>query len=230
MSAADQTIDAIAKADDPDRAASLLRAEPEALPALQKAARAAGAVKVLHELSVLEAAKATGTTDTPKIEIRLQGHSVLAGRDHAYLMIIVDDHPAFAEDQRFQSVLEDGRRYATIGAGPRNMMPFFSDLVSGVNRKADLSDLLTDTFDVDVQHPEVNAGRVTERAIVDALFEADARYSDGLAYDILPFNWSDGYNSNSYVAGLLQATGWEVDRPGRVPGWHKPVPKEKFGK
>lgn len=223
------SIPEIVERDDPDAAARVYNARPEALGAMRAAAMEAGAEAVLHELDLLEKAEAGQSLDTARIEVRLQGHSVILGRDHAYLMVIVDDHPAFDDDPRFSNTLPDGRRFATLGAGPQNMMPFFSTLISGVNRKADLSHLLIDTFDHEIQHPHVEAGIMTERAVVDMLFAADARYSDQLDYDIVPFRWSDGYNSNSFIAGLLTATGWQVSRPGRVPGWDKPVPEDWFG-
>ncbi|MCQ8184450.1 hypothetical protein [Parvularcula maris] len=222
------TADAIAAADDPDAAADFLKRHPARRSELCRAAEAKGASAVLFELDRLASGAQGGSTDTPALELRLQGHSVVFGRDHAYLMVIVDDHPAFDDDPRFARRLEDGRRYATLGAGPRGMMPIFSTLVSGVNRAADLSPLLADTFDLEIQHPDVAAGQRTERDVVDELFAVDEGFSDELPYDILPFPWSDGYNSNSYISGLLQVTGWEADQPGRVPGWTKPVPAEFF--
>jgi hypothetical protein len=219
---------AIAEKDDADAAAAFLSLHPGRAAELRREASKAGADAVLFELDRLAEGRNGKSTDTPALKLRLQGHSVLLGRDHAYLMVIVDDHPAFEGDTRFHRQLPDGRRYATLGAGPRGMMPVFSTLVSGVNRAADLSPLLADTFDLAIQHPDVEAGRRTERDVVDELFAVDAAFSDELPYDILPFPWSDGYNSNSYIAGLLSVAGWQAERPGRVPGWTKPVPAEFF--
>ena len=197
---------------------------------LREAALRAGAQAVLFELDRLADAAAGRSLDTQALEVRLQTHPVLLGRDHAYLMVIVDRHPAFEDDPRFQSVLPDGRRYATLGAGPRGMNPFFSTLESKVNRAWDANLLLPDSQDVTIQHPEVAAGRMTEREAVDLLFSADAAYDDAMPYDIVPFTWSSGYNSNSYLSGLLQVTGWRPDRPEDVPGWDKPLPPEAFGR
>jgi hypothetical protein len=222
-------IEEIVRRDDADAAADFLAGHGEAAGDLMEHAEASGAQAVLRELRLLTGRPPGQSLDTPDIAIRLQGHSVILGRDHAYLMVIVaSDHPAFEDDPRFERRLPDGRRYATLGAGPRGMMPVFSTLVSGVNRAADLSHLLIDTFDMEVQHPEVEAGLRTERDVVDELLAVDAAYDDELPYDILPFPWSDGYNSNSYLSGLLEVTGWETERPGRVPGWNKPVPAEFF--
>jgi hypothetical protein len=224
-----EAIDTILADDDADAAARFLRDHPGLAGELWERARTRRAPRVLHELDLRLGTPPGRSLDTPKIEVRLQGHSVLLGRDHAYLMVIIDDHPAFEDDPRFENRLPDGRRYATLGAGPRNMVPFFSELVSGVNRKADLCPILIDTFDIEIQHPRVETGEATERAVVDALFAMDAGYGDKIPYDIVPFDWSDGFNSNSFVAGLLEVTGWEVASPGRVPGWEKPLPPDAFG-
>ena len=195
---------------------------------LREAALRAGHQAVLHELRAVSRGLSGHSTDDHLIEIRLHTHPVLARRGHAYLMVISAGHPAFEDDPRFANVLPDGRRYATLGAGPRNMQPFFSTLVSNVNRAWDTTQLLPDTYDAGIQHPDVLAGRATEREVVERLFAADARYSDAFDYDAVPFRWSSGYNSNSYISGLLAATGWRVAKPPRVPGWTKPLPREAF--
>jgi hypothetical protein len=215
--------------DDAHAVAGFLADHHDLADLLEEAALRAGADAVLHELTLLSAARAGQSLDTPRIEVRLQGHPVFAGRDHAYLMVIVDDHPAFEDDPRFANVLEDGRRYATLGAGPKNMNPFFSTLVSKVNRHWDTNPLLPDTFDIEIQHPDVIAGRRTERAVVEELFATDAGFNDGLDYDIVPFRWSGGYNSNSFLSGLLEVSGWDVEAPDGLPGWDKPVPDHAFG-
>ena len=197
--------------------------------ALREAALRAGAAAVLHELHAVQRGRAGHSTDTPLIEVRLHTHPVIARRGHAYLCLISDGHPAFEDDPRFANLLPDGRRFATLGAGPKNMQPFFSTLVSDVNRAWDTTDLLPDTYDAGIQHPHVLAGTATEREVVERLFAADAAYGDATDYDAVPFRWSDGYNSNSYIAGLLAATGWDVAKPPRVPGWTKPLPPEAFG-
>ncbi|WOI53278.1 hypothetical protein [Parvularcula sp. LCG005] len=221
-------MDRIVAADDAALAASFLLQFPDCTAHLRRLAEKHGAEAVVHEIDLLTTPRDEPSLDTEKVEVRLQGHSVLFGRDHAYLMVIVDDHPAFRDDPRFANTLDDGRRYATLGAGPKNLMPFFSSLLSGVNREADLSPLLHDTFDIEIQHPDVTAGKRTERAVVEQLFDTDAAYNDRLNYDIIPLAWSDGFNSNSFISGLLEVSGWNAARPGKVPGWDKPVPPEHF--
>jgi hypothetical protein len=51
---------------------------------------------------------------------------------------------------------------------------------------------------------------------------------------MIPSICPDGYNSNSYISGLLDAANIQkpplIDSaiPPSFPGWDKPVPKEKF--
>jgi hypothetical protein len=64
-----------------------------------------------------------------------------------------------------------------------------------------------------------------------ALLAADSRYCDCLDYDLFPGALpGDGYNSNSYVAGLIEATGGStVVDLGRFYGGGTPLPTSSFG-
>ena len=197
--------------------------------ALREAALRAGAQAVLFELAQLVRGQRGSSTDTPRVEVRLQTHPVFLGRGHAYLAVISAGHPAFEDDPRFANLSPDGRRFCTLGAGPRAWIPVFGTLVSDLNRRTDASALLPDTYDAEIQHPGVHAGEITEREAIERLFAADAAYDDATGYDIVPFRWSRGYNSNSYLSGLLAAAGWHAARPPSVPGWDKPLPKAMFG-
>ncbi|WP_031553613.1 hypothetical protein [Parvularcula oceani] len=219
----------IAAADDPAPVRALIAIDPSAEAVLYDAALRAGADAVLHELDALALGRRGLGTDTPRIEVRLQCHPVFARRDHAYLAIISAGHPAYEGDKRFKYVLPDGSRFCTMGAGPKNMNPLFGTLVSDLNRVWDVNQLLPDTYDAMIQHPGVTRGEITEREAVEYLFAADRAYADETDYDMVPFSWSGGYNSNSYIAGLLAAAGWEAKKPPRVPGWTKPLPREAFG-
>ena len=197
---------------------------------LRTAALNAGAQAVLFELRQILRGRSGASTDTPRVEIRLQTHPVFLGRDHAYLAVISANHPAFENDPRFANVAPDGRRFCTLGAGPKNFVMIFGTLVSQVNRRTDTTALLPDTYDAEIQHPGVLSGEITEREAVERLFAADAGYGDDIGYDAVPFRWSRGYNSNSYVSGLLAAAGWHAKRPPSVPGWDKPLPPSMFAR
>ena len=131
-------------------------------------------------------------------------------------MIIPENQGLFADRGPFINVLPDGRRYATLGAaGPWR-------LKSDVNRSTDV-DLSTK-----VEYEAVDVGAQCEDDVIIKLFATDAGYRDSLLYEILP-SIGFGYNSNSYAAGLLQASGLPVPKIKKnVPGYKKPVPAKKF--
>ncbi len=65
-----------------------------------------------------------------------------------------------------------------------------------------------------------------DQALVDAFVE----YQDNLPYHGIPY-WTNGYNSNGFASGLIEAAGGKRPKlPGIVGavGWNKPVPKEHF--
>lgn len=58
---------------------------------------------------------------------------------------------------------------------------------------------------------------------------ADARYDDDLAYDLFPSLGQGGYNSNSFVSGLILATlGRSTVEMTRFVGGERPVPPSEF--
>jgi len=165
-------------------------------------------------------------TDPLGLEVRAQWHRVAGNNFHTFITIIPDNQARYANDPRFRNVNANGRRYSTLGAGPERGL-----LVSNINREKDR-----------VPH---TGGHVVARAsdcanedvYIDRLFAYDANYGDNLDYDLFPANpgnrrvlvADDGFNSNSYAAGLLGATGGTVARPTvNVPGWDRPVPVVTF--
>ena len=64
--------------------------------------------------------------------------------------------------------------------------------------------------------------------LFEALLEADRHYCDCLDYDVFPGAFrGEGYNSNSYVVGLIEAVGGTVDLQD-YHGANDPVPREAF--
>jgi len=65
----------------------------------------------------------------------------------------------------------------------------------------------------------------------DNVVQAGSNCCGTLDYALFPSRFFSGYNSNSYLAGLVQATGGtpSVDFSGFVGGGH-PVPPEYFGR
>lgn len=159
-------------------------------------------------------------------EVRLQWHPVFGSSNHTLLRITPDNQQAYSDDARFSNVDSTGQRYATLGAGP-----VWGRLQSDVNRS---SDAAPHEGGIVIQTPSGYAG---EDGFISKLFEADRNYGDNLDYDLFPaaegqgsiFIPDDGYNSNSYVSGLLGATGASAPNPPvSVPGYDKPVPAREF--
>ena len=159
-------------------------------------------------------------------EVKLQWHPVVGSANHTLVRITPENQAAYSNDARFNNVDESGRRYATLGAGPEG-----GRLVSNVNRE---SDAAPHTGGIKIDTP---ASFQSEDQFISALFEADSNYGDNLDYDLFPaaegkgsyFVADDGYNSNSYVSGLLGATGADAPQPPvTTPGYDKPVPEKEF--
>ncbi|MGH9338853.1 MAG: RHS repeat-associated core domain-containing protein, partial [Acidobacteriota bacterium] len=145
-------------------------------------------------------------------EVRVQSHRVWGPFSHASILLKPDnpanwaDHPAFA------------RGYATIGADSGGLY-----LVSGVNRKTDV-DLTTK------KSKPVTLGGMGDDVAIAALLSLDASYGANLRYSVFPPAGLGGYNSNSYVAGLLGALGLRMpDLDSNLRGSEKPVPANAFG-
>ena len=160
------------------------------------------------------------------LEVRVQWHRVAGNSWHSLITIIPDNQARYANDPRFNNVDANGRRFATLGAGPEG-----GRLVSNINRD---TDRVAHQGGHVVNRPNDCAN---EDTYIDRLFTSDANYPDNLDYDLFPANpgnrrllvADDGFNSNSYVAGLLGATGGTVARPTvNVPGWNRPVPAASF--
>jgi hypothetical protein len=126
----------------------------------------------------------------------------------------------YSRDPNFQNKLPDGRRFATLGAGPED-----GRLVGNPNRPTDVDDS-KNNYRRELAIPENR----TEDQMIAALFAADAGYNDKLDYDVLPAI-SDGYNSNSYARGMLDRAGFKaIPKLGYVPGYNKPIPSSSINK
>ncbi len=157
----------------------------------------------------------------------VRGGGVRSGNFHLKLIIIPNNQRAYQDDQRFFTN-EAGARVATLGAGPENGTPlrWLGDLVSNVNRENDVQER---TFYIGDLVPGQGD---TEDALIGRIFDADANYRDNLDYDLFPES-QDGYNSNSYIMGLLGSLGVEgVPLPNQenhpMPGTQTPVPRGCF--
>lgn len=127
-------------------------------------------------------------------------------------------------DPRFRNADDQGRRYATIGAGP----VWWRGLVSATNRE---NDVRPHEPGVPVSPPL----GMSEDAFINLMLKADREYPDDLDYGFLPRpaiptrGFGPSYNSNSYIAGLLRAVGAAApELPVSTPGYDMPVPVRKF--
>ena len=95
------------------------------------------------------------------------------------------------------------------------------ELVSGVDRPTDVG-----PQDASAVVPTPGG----ENAAIEKLLSQDANYKDNLPYAVFPLASSQAYNSNSFVAGMLQTAG--LHRPAfalPMPGYTHPVPATAFG-
>jgi hypothetical protein len=147
----------------------------------------------------------------------VQTHEVgKTGHSHASIRITPKDQDHWASNPRFQKGA-DGKVFTTLGAGPQPCLPQGACLVSDANRPTDAVPHSGNTG--------VDLGGRDENEVIGELIRADARYGDNLLYDPLPQTNGHGFNSNSYVSGVLRAAGLSVPAPVGVslPGWAKPI-------
>lgn len=160
-------------------------------------------------------------------------HRILRFGRHVSLRIVPRDQDYWVQRQPslFANVDSEGRRYATLGAGPGDADTGAAcdgslRLVSAFNRPADVS------AEPDLME-KLRYARATENALIDRLIDLDHNYDDDLPYCFVPPTEGHLYNSNSYISGLLRAA--DIRRPVTpgiflvfFPGWAKPVPATEF--
>jgi RHS repeat-associated protein len=164
-------------------------------------------------------------TDPTGKEILLQAHAAWAVGNHAKIVIIPKNQAKYENDARFRNKLPDGRRFATLGAGPGGSRDRY--LVSAPNRPNDIS-FTKAAFTQGAPYAfseELTIPGGDEDIIIEALFLTDERYLDNFKYDASQILWADGYNSNGYANGLLKATGFKgYSQPPSTRGWDNMVP------
>jgi RHS repeat-associated protein len=168
----------------------------------------------------------TNFTDPLGLEITVQYHQIRylgilpSFFYHTSIRITPDNQAKYASESNFQNIDSNGKRYATLSAEPN----IFLRLHSEVNRDSDVGQ----------QDGKSSLGRCfkNEDELIDKLLNLDTAYRDKLPYAPYPIlRAGPGYNSNSYVSGLLGAAGlpmptlpWWLS----VPGLNKPVPQNFF--
>ena len=142
----------------------------------------------------------------------------LIGPRHTNLRLYPDD-PASVASRHNVTLLTDeaGRSYYVLGAGPENGM-----LVSAGMRETDLH-----TYPNSLAQGVKTPDGMTNDEFIGEIIENSRSFRNGSHnYDLFPeITPGEGYNSNSYVSGLLQTSGGSAEKPsGVVPGWRTPAP------
>ncbi len=158
---------------------------------------------------------------------------------HALLRLTPENQEAYRHDPRFQNFDEFGRRYATLGAGPDSLWALAAGdakLASFPNQERDVA---PHAQGIAIEPPE----GMPPDDYINMLLKLDRAYNDDLHYEIYPDEdlvslgrlgppsrrWT--YNSNSYIAGLLRASGIPAPLlPVNAPGYNQRVPPRHFGK
>jgi len=117
---------------------------------------------------------------------------------------------------------------STISAGP-NWDPTNGSIPGQLTSTPDRGSDENNDFVANVIPPD----GMTAEAYWGVLQQADGNYGQDLDYDLLPetlFPDDTGYNSNSYVFGILGATGGQAEgvNPGDYEGGLTPVPTNEF--
>ena len=169
-------------------------------------------------------------TDAQRRGIEL--FSVLAGISEAAAQES-DDAVAVADSDR---VLLKGRR--VLGEGPfHTALEYHGETVSAFDSdpRALFDGLLVSVVNWGPDHPSLTMqlgfvdGPVVPSLYWGSIRAADGRYDDRLRYDLFPSVGDGGYNSNSFVAGLIQATaGRSTVAMSTFVGGEKPVPASEF--
>jgi len=170
-------------------------------------------------------------------KVYLQTHDVRdttemtnTGFDHLSLLIIPIDQNQYVNDNRFSRI--NGRVAFTIGGN------WGKKLTANFNRGSDIQDHPLDHM-VELERPNQFS---SPSEWITALINNTVQFKENskkngkeIDYDLFPIfdvN-SNGHNSNSFIAGLLEATNTQkpdlsIFTGDHHPGWNHPVPSEYF--
>ncbi|MEP4150117.1 MAG: RHS repeat-associated core domain-containing protein, partial [Lentilitoribacter sp.] len=169
--------------------------------------------------------------DPTGMEIALATHRVGGiGPRHAKLVITPQNQDAYRDHPVFQNggVDANGNVFITIGGGPDNSNGAnLRTLVGDFNRPSDL-----------IQNSNVDnlilnlGGRNEDQVISDLLGSVNRFDDDNLDYDLFPDLTTDGFNSNSFISGLLNANNLDSNETREITdelyGGTDPVPDGCF--
>ena len=182
----------------------------------------------------------TMNVDPDGLKVYLKSHHVSFGWYHLSIIVIPDNQQLYANESRFTKNA-DGFWMMTLGAEPiKSPLPSNTGcMVTRINYKADMDFTSGNAAIVEIPLPKKY--KTEDEWIVD-LYQGTFRFSIWLNYDLFPAKGTDGYNSNSFVSGLLLLTGCNKDDVRNLsgafdhlsnfshvhPGVEKPVPAEHY--
>ncbi len=150
----------------------------------------------------------------------VQVHASWFGYRHVSLRLEPSNPEAWANHPSFRTDQKTGRLFATLGAQSRKIR---GKLVAKPNRRTDRRNHKTEVVPVDLD------GRREQEVIAD-LLAAESSYGDDARYRAFPKPSRTGYNSNSFVSGLLRTIGLDPPKlESHVPGYNVPIPRRYFG-
>ena len=160
------------------------------------------------------------------LDVYLDTHPVAFGENHSFILLEVNCKSLWYNFALFRRALPNGNHYATLGAGPGFL--FWGYLINGVDRRKD-ANLSTVNYSRRIADP---AG-MSDDYFIEKLVNTHEHYNEQAWYEWFPEMDDDGYNSNSYVSGLLDivlgiSDGYTVVPPPNTPGFKKPVPPSYF--
>ncbi len=161
-------------------------------------------------------------TDTFGLEVNMYSHVVFWPAYHSNLRLYPDDPSVVT---RMGYALKGGecnsRQYVALGAGRVNGV-----VQSDENRPRDVA-TWPQHYLGQVQPPD----GMSNDDYIQTLLRADRNFLDNLDYDLFPAALpGQGWNSNGYIHGLINATGGTAPSTGwpPLPGWNNPIAPENF--
>jgi len=172
-------------------------------------------------------------TDPSGLEVYIGGHIAASPAGytqnpdayHLNIVMIPNNPGAFTNPQGWSN-LGNGYKIATLGGQPGGQASWtdpLGNLKSSPNNSGD--SIFNATF---LQRVDTPKG-MTDTQFINRLIKSANSYQNKLNYDLKPQAGTDGYNSNSYVAGVIKAAGGvpptlNTNGEFQAPGYDKPIP------
>ncbi len=141
--------------------------------------------------------------------------------NHAAIVLRPDNPQDFINHPLFSST--NGREATLGGQAFGEGFGLFGRLTSALNYQGDAASNLNDL--TQVCRPE----GISDTEFINNLINAASSYNNRALYDPFPDPFGLTFNSNSYVSGVLRATGAVPPfLPGYRPGYNRPLPIHQY--